>query len=195
MNEKKNTLQEIIKSAQSAGDSKSLPPVHLWNPPYCGDIGMEIHRDGTWFYGGSPIGRKPLVKLFSSILRYDDDGKHYLVTPVEKILVTVDDAPFVATLMTISGAGAQQNLHFTNNVGDEFVAGKDNPMRFEFDASSGEPSPYVRVRANLDALIARPVFYDIVEHGVTFEVDGVQQFGVWSGGVFFSIMLAENLES
>lgn len=193
MTDIKNPLQDMIKSAKSAHGSKSLPPVHLWNPPYCGDIGMEIHRDGTWFYGGSPIGRKPLVKLFSSILRHDDDGKHYLVTPAEKILVHVEDAPFIATLMTVSGAGETQNLQFTNNVGDTFQAGADNPMRFEFDPATGEPSPYVLVRAALEALIARAVFYDLVDCGVAHEVDGVAQFGVWSGGLFFPMMAASDV--
>ena len=191
-----NALMKVIADAEKAGadkktGEKGLPPVHLWEPDYCGDIGMKIARDGQWYYDNSPIGRKKLVRLFSTILRHDKDGEHYLVTPVEKIRVEVEDAPFVATLMQVSGAGQEQVLRFETNVGDFTEAGPDHPMRFEIDAISGEPSPYVHVRARLEALIARSVFYDLVELGV---VEG-DKFGVWSYGVFFPIADAEALEA
>ena len=166
---------------------RGLPPVHLWEPDYCGDIGMKIARDGQWYYDNSPIGRKKLVRLFSTILRHDDDGEHYLVTPVEKIRIEVEDAPFIATLMTVSGKGREQVLRFETNVGDFTEAGPDHALRFEIDAASGEPSPYVHVRARLEALIARAVFYDLVELAEVH--DG--QFGVWSHGLFFPISSAE----
>ena len=191
-----NALMKVIADAEKAGadkktGEKGLPPVHLWEPDYCGDIGMKIARDGQWYYNNSPIGRKKLVRLFSTILRHDKDGEHYLVTPVEKIRVEVEDAPFVATLMQVSGAGQEQVLRFETNVGDFTEAGPEHHMRFENDAVSGEPSPYVHVRARLEALIARPVFYDLVELGV---VEG-DKFGVWSHGVFFPIADAEALEA
>ncbi|MBL6761261.1 MAG: DUF1285 domain-containing protein [PS1 clade bacterium] len=185
-----NALMKIVADAEKAGDpqtgERGLPPVHLWGPDYCGDIGMKIARDGQWYYDNSPIGRKKLVRLFSTILRHDDDGEHYLVTPVEKIRVDVEDAPFVATLMTASGEGRTQVLRFETNVGDFTEAGPDHPMRFEIDATTGEPSPYVHVRARLEALIARAVFYDLVELGEVHE----DRFGVWSHGVFFPIASA-----
>ena len=183
-----NALMKVIADAEKAGadtqtGAKGLPPVHLWEPDYCGDIGMKIARDGQWYYDNSPIGRKKLVRLFSTILRHDKDGEHYLVTPVEKIRVEVEDAPFVATLMQVTGAGQSQVLRFETNVGDFTEAGPDHAMRFEIDQDSGEPSPYVHVRARLEALISRAVFYDLVELGV---VEG-DKFGVWSHGIFFPI--------
>jgi hypothetical protein len=164
-----------------------LPPVHSWNPDYCGDMDMRIARDGTWFYNGSPIGRKPMVKLFSSVLRHDDDDRFYLVTPVEKLGIMVDDAPFVAVEMAVHGAGHDQVLTFRTNVDDEVMAGPEHAIRVETDPASEEPSPYVHVRDRLEALIARPVFYDLVELAVEEELDGELQFGVWSAGCFFAI--------
>jgi len=140
--------------------------------------------------GIMPIRRlaaKKLVRLFSTILRHDEDGEHYLVTPVEKIRIEVEDAPFIATLMTVTGEGRAQILRFETNVGDFTEAGPDHPMRFEINAETGEPSPYVHVRARLEGLIARPVFYDLVELAEVHE----GQFGVWSHGVFFAISSAE----
>ena len=169
-----------------AGEGKGLPPVHLWNPPFCGDIDMRIARDGTWYYLGTPIGRKPMVKLFSSVLRKDGDD-YFLVTPVEKVGIRVDDAPFVAVTLALEGDGEQQRLRFTTQVGDEVVAGAAHPLRVELDCDSGEPSPYLRVRANLDALIHRNVFYQLVELAVEREIDGQLWLGVWSDGEFFPI--------
>ena len=189
-----NSLQNVIKSAEKAGNAAggaSLPPVEDWDPPYCGDIGMRIVRDGTWFYGDSPIGREKLVRLFSTILRRDEDENYYLVTPVEKILVIVEDAPFIATQMDVSGEGETQKITFTTNVGDVCLASSNLPLYFEFKAD--EPSPYVHVRGKLRAKIARPVFYRLVDLAVTNQVDGEDYFGVWSEGAFFSMSRVDKL--
>ncbi len=176
-------LAEIMARLQD----KSLPPVHLWNPEFCGDIDMRIARDGTWFYMGTPIGRPRMVKLFSTVLRHDDDDKFYLVTPVEKIGITVDDAPFVAVEATVFGEGEDQTLVFRTNVDEEVIAGPDNPIRVEIDPETQEPSPYVLVRDNLEALIGRSVFYQLVDLGEQVEQDGQEVLGVWSKGEFFTI--------
>lgn len=165
---------------------KGLPPVHLWNPDFCGDIDMRIARDGTWYYLGSPIGRKPMVRLFSSIIRRDGDD-YFLVTPVEKVGITVEDAPFVAVSVEVSGEGERQVLRFVTHVEDEVEAGTEHPIRVVIDAVTQEPSPYVHVRANLEALIHRNVFYQLVELAVVREIDGRRWLGVWSGGEFFPI--------
>lgn len=189
-----NALNEVLKSIEKQKDASGLPPVHLWNPPYCGDIGLEIKRDGTWFYQGSPIGRKPMVKLFSSILRCDDDGAHYVVTPVEKILVTVEDAPFLATQLDVEGQGETQKLVFTTLTEDVCIAGADNPIRVDIDPDSLEPSPYVLVRGKLQALIARPVFYRLVDLCVEEIQRGERFLGVWSAGEFFPVSPCDMLE-
>ncbi|CDF85060.1 DUF1285 domain-containing protein [Pseudomonas sp. QL9] len=165
---------------------KGLPPVHLWNPPCCGDIDMRIARDGTWYYLGTPIGRKPMVKLFSTIIRRDGDD-YFLVTPVEKCGIRVDDAPFVAVTLAVEGEGEQQLLRFTSNVEDEFVAGPEHPIRVLIDPRTQEPAPYVLVRSNLEALIHRNVFYQLVELAVPRLIDGEEWLGVWSCGEFFAI--------
>lgn len=186
------TADGLAASAKAANKGKGLPPVHLWNPPDCGDLDMRIARDGTWFYMGTPIGRKELVRLFSTILRKDDD-RYVLVTPVEKVGITVDDAPFVAVDFEVSGDGKAQELRFETNVGDFTVAGPDAPIRVERDAETGEPSPYVLVRSNLEALIDRKSFYRLVEIGTHHEVDGESWFGLWSSGVFFPIIPSAEL--
>ncbi|MEO0679996.1 MAG: DUF1285 domain-containing protein [Pseudomonadota bacterium] len=173
--------------------AKGPPPVHLWNPPFCGDLDMRIARDGTWFYMGTPIGRPALVRLFASVIRKDDDA-YFLVTPVEKVGITVDDAPFVAQDFRVEGAGEAQRLVFATNVGDETEAGPDHPIRVVRDAQTGEPSPYVHVRANLEALIDRKSFYRLVDLGEHAAVDGRSWFGVRSGGRFFPILPSEDLE-
>lgn len=166
--------------------SKGLPPVHLWNPAFCGDIDMRIARDGTWYYLGSPIGRKPMVKLFSSILRRDGDD-YFLVTPVEKVGIQVDDAPFVAVLLQVDGHGEQQCLRFTSNVEENIELGPQHPLWVEVDPLTETPSPYLQVRGNLYALINRSVFYQLVELAVSRVVEGREQLGVWSQGEFYSI--------
>jgi hypothetical protein len=189
-----NALLKVIADAEKAGENKQtgekgLPPVHLWEPDYCGDIGMKIARDGQWYYANSPIGRKKLVRLFSTILRHDEDGEHYLVSPVEKIRVEVEDAPFVATLMQVTGQGKEQVLRFETNVGDFTEAGPKHPLRVELDEATDAPSPYIHVRARLEALISRAVFYDLV--ALCEVMDG--QFGVWSHGQFFALAAAEDV--
>ena len=174
-------LSQIPKS-----DKKGLPPVHLWNPPFCGDLDMRIARDGSWHYMGTPIGRPAMVRLFSTVIRRDGDD-YFLVTPVEKVGITVDDAPFVAIRLEVVGEGDSQVLRFFTNVDDETEAGPLHPMRVEIDNDSGEPTPYVHVRANLEALIHRNVFYQLVELAVPRDIEGVQWLGVWSHGEFFPI--------
>lgn len=181
--------KSVAKATQSG--KKGPPPVHLWNPPFCGDLDIRIARNGQWFYLGSPIGRMPLVKLFASVLRKDGDD-YFLVTPVEKIGITVDDAPFVAVDFTISG-GAEQVLTFRTNVDDEAIAGPDHPIRVERDAKTGEPSPYVHIRADLEALIDRKSYYRLVEAGTVEEANGEMMFGVRSSGVFFPFCPAAEL--
>lgn len=181
--------------AQSIPPTKSggLPPVHLWNPPFCGDIDMRIARDGTWYYESGPITRPAMVRLFSTILRKDGD-KYLLVTPVEKLGITVEDAPFVAVGFDAVGNDAAQTLTFTTNVGDRVSAGPDHPLRFSIDPDSNEPSPYVMVRAGLEALIDRKSFYRLVELGEHRQIDGAAWFGLWSGGQFFAIAPSPDLD-
>lgn len=178
----KPTAESLAESARAASKG-SLPPVHDWDPPDCGDLDIRIARDGTWYYLDSPIKRTGLVRLFSTILRKDGDD-YVLVTPVEKVGITVDDAPFVAVDFDASGAGDTQSLTFTTNVGDTVTAGEGAPIRVERDPATGEPSPYVLVRDRLEALIDRKSFYRLVEIGQDHE----GWFGLWSGGVFFPML-------
>ena len=179
---------ESLASAARKASKGGLPPVHLWNPDFCGDLDMRIARDGTWFYLGTPIGRPELVRLFSTILRKDGED-YFLVTPVEKVGITVDDAPFVAVDFEVDGSGQNQTLTFETNVGNFATAGPDHPIRVERDAETGEPSPYVLIRANLEALIDRKSFYRLVDIGGHH--DG--WFGIWSGGEFFPIIPSDEL--
>ncbi|MEZ5772045.1 hypothetical protein LX70_01779 [Defluviimonas denitrificans] len=183
---------ENLASAAKAAGKKGPPPVHLWNPPFCGDLDMEIRRDGTWFYLGTPIGRHALVKLFSSILRKDGED-YFLVTPVEKVGIRVVDAPFVAVDAEVSGEDAHQAITFTTNVEDVVTAGPDHPIRVERDPATGEPSPYVLIRRNLEALIDRKTFYRLVEIGQQREHEGRDWFGLWSGGQFFPVIPSAEL--
>ncbi|MEJ8572255.1 DUF1285 domain-containing protein [Microbaculum marinum] len=182
-----------LEEAARASGGRGIPPVEKWNPEFCGDLDMRIARDGTWFYLGSPIGRKRLVKLFSSVLRKDDDGKTYLVTPVEKIGITVDDAPFLAVEMAVEGEGRQRRIGFRTNVDDYVEVDHAHPLRFEEEAGSDGLKPYVLVRGRLEALVARPVFYDLVELGEEEVVDGQKMFGIRSGGEFFPMAPAATL--
>jgi uncharacterized protein len=181
MTAKRDASNPLAGLKEATADSQKLPPVHLWNPPFCGDIDMRIAGDGTWFYMNSPIGRKPLYTLFSRVLRRDDDGKYYLVTPVEKCGITVDDAPFAAIRMAVEGKGVAQRIFFETNVDDQVCVGDKHPLRFADEVGTGGLKPYVLVRANLEALVARSLFYDLVSLGI--ERDG--WFGVWSSGTFF----------
>jgi uncharacterized protein len=175
-----------LKELQGKGNS--LPPVHLWNPPFCGDIDMRIAADGTWFYMNSPIGRKPLYTLFSRVIRKDDD-KYFLVTPVEKCGIHVDDAPFVAVRMSVEGKGKAQSLSFETNVDDVVTVDVEHPLRFATEEGTGGLKPYVLVRSNLEALVVRALFYDVVALGC---VEG-EWFGVWSSGTFFPMQRASEI--
>ncbi len=167
----------------AAGKGSGPRPVEQWNPPYCGDIGLAIRADGSWTYQGSPIGRQGLVKLFASILRKDEDGRTYLVTPVEKVDCHVADAPFLAVDMTVTGEGEGQVLTFRTNVDDLVMVDAAHPLRFVEQAGSGGLKPYVRVRGRLDALVTRAVYADLVALAV--EQEGVA--GIWSGGCFWPL--------
>ncbi len=163
------------------------PPVESWNPDFSGDLEMRICRDGSWHYLGSPIKRQRMVKMFASILRHDADGRYYLVTPVEKFAIMVEDAPFQAVAMTVHGTGMDQVLNFRTNVDDEVMAGPDHALRVTIDPANEEPSPYVHVRGRLEALINRATFYDLVELAVEEIRNGETHLGIWSAGVFFQI--------
>lgn len=181
------TAEGLIASAKAA-KTRGLPPLEKWNPPFCGDLDMQIKRDGTWFYQGTPIGRIGLVKLFASILWREGDD-YFLVTPVEKVGITVEDAPFVAVDFNAKGTGRDQSLTFETNLGDIAVAGPDHPIRVVRDPDTSEPSPYVLIRRNLEALIDRKSFYRLVDLGCHHE----GWFGVWSGGEFFGIIPSDEL--
>lgn len=162
--------------------------------PSCGDFDFRIARDGTWFYRGSPIGRKPLVRLFSTVLRREDDGSYWLVTPVERGRITVDDAPFVAVEMNVTGHGRDQKLSFRTNVDDWVTADEAHPITLRQD-ENGTPSPYIRVRGELDALIARPVFYDLVDLAETSETALGAELGIWSAGRYFPLGQVPGIEA
>lgn len=166
------------------GGERPLPPVEKWNPAYCGEIDLTIRRDGVWVHEGTPIGRARLVRLFSTVLRKEGD-RHFLVTPVEKLGIKVEDAPFIAVLMRCEGEGAARRIVFTTNVGDEVAADRDRPIEYRVSRGGVEKAPYIRVRAGLDALISRAVFYELVAMGETRDIGGEAWFGVASAGVFF----------
>lgn len=183
---------EGLAASVKAATRKGPPPVHLWNPPFCGDLDIRIARDGTWYYLGTPFGRLPLVKLFSSILKLED-GRYYLVTPVEKVGIKVDDAPLLAVDFEVEGEGAAQSLRFFTKTEDEVVASAENPIRVVRDPETGEPSPYVHVRRGLEALIDRKSFYRLIELGTHERLDGQDWFGLWSQGRFFPIIPSAEL--
>ncbi len=191
MQEGTSMLEALVARAGSHG--KNLPPVELWYPDFCGEIDMVIKRDGTWFYMGTPIGRAPLVRLFSTVLRKDDDGKTYLVTPVEKIEITVEDAHFVAVEMSQQGKGKDQVLTFRTNVGDVVEASDQNPLRFEIVKENQGVKPYLLVRGRLEALVSRAVMYDLIALGEDVEIDGVSEFALRSNGAVFPIMNLDDL--
>ena len=188
-------LAALISRAAAETGGRGLPPVERWNPPFCGDIDMEIRADGTWFYMGTPIGRAPLVRLFSTVLRKDEDGRAYLVTPVEKVGIRVADAPFLAVEMNASGEGDDRKLTFRTNVGDVVEAGPEHPLRFVISGENNALKPYLLVRGRLEALVSRAVMYDLVELGEILEIDGVDMFSVRSGGVVFPVMPAAELDA
>jgi len=169
------------------GNSSATPPRRGRRPAIeLGDLDMRIARDGTWFYRGSPIARVPLVKLFASVLRREPDGSYWLVTPAERGRVTVEDAPFIAVAVDRQGEGRAQRLIFRTNLDEIVTAGTDHSLRVE-TAADGTPAPYILVRPGLEARLARPVFYELVEWGEERPIAGENQFGVWSGGRFFRL--------
>ena len=178
-------LDALLRAAAASGEAGARP-VDNWNPPYCGDIGMKIRRDGSWAYRGSPIGRIAMVKLFASILRKDDDGKTYLVTPAEKVDVEVEDAPFLAVEMAVSGEGRDQTLTFRTNVDDIVTVDADHPLRFERTEPDGGLKPYILVRGRLEALCTRAVYAELVSLSDTKDGEG-DEVGVWSGGVWWGM--------
>jgi hypothetical protein len=169
------SLADIARLAEA----RQLPPVEKWTPSHCGDSAMRIARDGTWYHEGSPIGRPEMVRLFSTILRREPDGSHVLVTPVEKLDIIVEDAPFVAVELKSEGEGPARTLAFRLNTGDFVVAGPDHPLRLE-----AGPQPYLEVRAGLVALVARPVYYELAELALA---EGGEPPGLWSRGAFFAL--------
>ena len=185
-------LDAIAGAAKRAGE-RGPPPVHLWNPPFCGDLDIRIAADGTWFYLKTPIGRPALVRLFSSVLRREGE-KYFLVTPVEKIGITVDDAPFTAVEMRQEGEGSARVLAFRTNVDEWVSVGPGHALRFEPEPDTGGLKPYLHVRRDLWALVTRALFYDLVELGEERDVDGRRMFGVASGDAFFAMVPAEELK-
>jgi hypothetical protein len=175
---------EAIAGVARAAARKGAPPVHLWNPPFCGDLDMRIAADGTWFYLKTPIGRAALVKLFASVLKREGD-KYFLVTPVEKCGIAVDDAPFLAVELAVEQGDQGQVLHFRTNVDDWVTCGADHALRFEPEPRTGGLKPYLHVRRGLWAKVTRALFYDLVALGEERDVDGKAMFGVASGGEFF----------
>jgi hypothetical protein len=172
------SLADIARLAEE----KKLPPVERWNPDHCGDSFMRIARDGTWFHEGSPIGRPAMVRLFSTILRREPDGRHVLVTPVEKLEIDVEDAAFVAVELKSEGEGEGRRLAFRLNTGDLVVAGPEHPLRFA--GGDQGPHPYLGVRGGLEALVARPVYYELAELALG---EGREPPGLWSDGAFFAL--------
>ena len=187
-------LDGIAGAAKAAG-KKGPPPVHLWNPPYCGEIDMRIAADGTWFYQKTPIGRAALVKLFASVLKREGD-RYFLVTPVEKCGITVDEAPFLAVELAVeeddAGAGSRV-LRFRTNVDDWVTCDTDHPLRFEPETATGGLKPYLHVRRDLWAKVTRALFYDLVELGEERDVGGTRMFGVTSAQEFFAMAPADSI--
>jgi hypothetical protein len=186
----------ISRASEQKGDGTRKPaPVERWNPAFCGDLDMEIRADGTWFYMGTPIGRMPLVQLFASVLRKDEDGKTYLVTPVEKVGIRVVDAPFLAVELAVSHEAAEQDITLRTNLGDLVTVGKDNPLRFATEGDDKQLKPYVLVRGRLEALITRALTYDLVALGEVAQIDDVDMFVLKSGSEIFPIMRADELDA
>src|SRR6201985_1966044 len=181
----KASLEGLASNARREG-RKGPPPLPLWNPPFCGDLDMRIAADGTWFYQKTPIGRPALVKLFASVLKREGD-RYFLVTPVEKCGISVDDAPFLATELNVEGEGATKILCFTTNVGYDVLCGAAPPRLFEPEIGTGGLKPYLHVRRDLWAKVTRALFYDLVELGEERDVDGTRMFGVAAGSEVFAM--------
>ena len=188
MNEQ--SLKGLESLSAALGKSRGAPPVHLWNPPFCGDLDMRIAADGTWHYLGTPIGRPAMVRLFASVLKREGD-RYFLVTPVEKVGIKVDDAPFLAVAMEREGAGKDRTLLFRTNVDDVVRCDADHALRFEPEKGTGGVKPYLHVRRDLWALVTRALFFDLVALGEVRKLDGREQFGIVSAGAFFPMAPAE----
>lgn len=184
--DEKNTAPdpfEMVRKIKTRGPA----PVHLWDPPCCGEMDMLIARDGSWIHEGKPIRRAAMVALFASVLKREGD-EYYLVTPVEKVKIRVEDCPFVAQQMDASGQGESQRLTFKTNLGETAVADAEHPLSIDTDPETGEPHPRIHIRSGLDALINRAVFYRLVNLAESGETsDGESRMGVWSGGSFFPL--------
>ena len=192
-NQRQGSGLDALAGAAKQATAKGPPPVHLWNPPFCGDLDIRIASDGAWFYLGSPIGRAALVKLFASVLKREGD-KYFLVTPVEKIGIAVDDAPFTAVELKVKEGEGGRSLRFRTNVDDWVTAGPDNRLRFEPEPATGGLKPYLHVRRDLWAKVSRALFYDLVALGEERAVDGMPMFGVMSMGEFFAMAPADSLK-
>jgi hypothetical protein len=194
-NERRDTnrtgLDGLASNARGAS-GKGPPPVHLWNPPFCGDLDMRIGLDGTWYYMKTPIGRPALVRLFASVLKREGD-KYFLVTPVEKVGITVDDAPFMAVELRVEEGEGGRVLHFRTNVDDWVACGLGHALRFEPEPDTGGLKPYLHVRRELWAKVSRPLFYDLVDMGEERALGGEQMFGIVSGGEFYPMAPADSL--
>jgi hypothetical protein len=184
---------EAISGALARSGAKGPPPVELWNPPFCGDLDMRIATDGTWFYLKTPIGRPALVKLFASVLKREGDS-YFLVTPVEKCGITVDDAPFLAVELNVEDGADGRVLHFRTNVDDWVTCGPQHALRFEPEAGTGGLKPYLHIRRDLWAKVTRALFFDLVEIGEERDVEGKAMFGVSSMGMFFPMAPAEQVK-
>jgi hypothetical protein len=184
-------LDGLASNARGAS-GKGPPPVHLWNPPFCGDLDMRIATDGTWYYLKTPIGRPALVKLFASVLKREGE-QYFLVTPVEKVGITVDDAPFMAVELNVEQGEGGRVLHFRTNVDDWVACGPGHALRFEPEPNTGGLKPYLHVRRELWAKVSRALFYDLVDMGEEREAGGEQMFGVVSGGEFYPMAPADSL--
>lgn len=190
--EKRPLFEGIASAARHAGE-KGPPPVHLWNPPFCGDLDIRIATDGTWLYLGTPIGRPALVRLFASVLKREGE-RYFLVTPVEKVGISVDDAPFLAVEMTVSQLAGSPALTFRTNVDDQVTCDADHRLRFEREVGSGGLKPYLHVRRDLWARVTRALFYDLVARGEEREIGGQRMFGIASGAAFFAMVEADSLK-
>jgi hypothetical protein len=184
---------DAIAGVAREASRKGAPPVHLWNPPFCGDLDMRIASDGTWFYLKTPIGRPALVKLFASVLKREGD-RYFLVTPVEKCGIVVEDAPFLAVELKVERDGGGQVLHFRTNVDDWVACGREQSLRFEPEPETGGLKPYLHVRRDLWAKVTRALFYDLVELGEERDMGGQRMFGVASAGEFFAMAPADGLK-
>jgi len=181
----KQSLESLIKAVKDSG-TQALP-VESWQPEFCGEMDMVIRKDGSWWHEGTRITREPLIRLFAKVLRKDNDGQTYLVTPVEKIRIRVECAPFLAIRLDAKGKGETQRLFFTTNVGDVVEAGPEHPIRVDTDRETLEPTPFVHIRGRLEALLTRPVFYELVELAVERTGPEGPELGVWAGGQFFAL--------